>query len=180
MKQSCCPLGLSLRRAGPPDVDCEVGPESDRGRVTERASGARLKKEDDAVNEETALIATTIPIFSLTVVLIIIVVAMAMKSRAEGRRHKERMLLAEKGLEIPRELYDQMARPETKANGYRAGRAWLMILGSVMFFVGLGVIVFGAARGEHAENGLVPLFIGMGFLAAERMIAKFVAKVDKI
>ena len=129
---------------------------------------------------ETELLALTIPVAALFVVLVTLMVAMLLRSRADARRHKERMLLAEKGVEIPRELYDPSARMEAKPNGYRAGRAWLLILGSVMVSVGLGVTVYGFARGEHAANGLVPLFIGLGFLAAERMIAKIIAKPDKV
>jgi hypothetical protein len=131
------------------------------------------------MNDSATIVATTIPMFSLMVALIIIVVAMVLRSKADARKHKERMLLAEKGIEIPRELYDQVARPEVKPNGYRAGRAWLMIFGCTLVFVGLGVTVYGAARGEHAENGLVPLFIGLGFLVSERMVAKFIARPDK-
>ncbi|HVP56862.1 MAG TPA: DUF6249 domain-containing protein [bacterium] len=123
--------------------------------------------------------ALTIPIFGMAMALVIVVAAMILKSRSDAQKHKERMLLAEKGLEVPRELYDQGARLEAKPNGYRAGRAWLMIIGCILVFVGLGVTVYGAARGEHAENGLVPIFIGAGFLVAERMIAKFIAKPDK-
>lgn len=131
------------------------------------------------MNDANMIVATTIPVFSLLVALVIVVVAMILKSKSDGRRHAERMLLAEKGMPIPPELYDAPERRDSKPNGYRAGRAWLLVLGSVMFFVGLGVTVFGAARGEHAENGLVPLFIGLGFLAAERMIAKMIARPDK-
>ena len=120
-----------------------------------------------------------IPIASLMVALVIIVVAMLLKSRGDAHRHQERMLLAEKGLPIPPELLDRAERGEGKPNGYRAGRAWLMVLGCLMVFVGLGVIVYGAAAGGRPENGFVPLFIGMGFLAAERMIARLVAKADK-
>lgn len=123
--------------------------------------------------------ALTIPMVAMMGAFLIVIVAMVLKSRTDARKHKERMMLAEKGLEIPRELYDQAVRQEPKPNGYRAGRAWLMILGCILVFVGLGVIVFGMAAGEHAENGLVPLFIGAGFLVAERMIARFIAKPEK-
>jgi hypothetical protein len=131
------------------------------------------------MSDTTTIIATTIPIFSLTVALVIVVVAMILRSRADNRRHKERMLLAEKGMEIPRELYDVLDRREARPNGYRKGRAWLMLLGCLMVFIGLGVIVFEAARGGPAENGLVPVFIGIGFLASERLIAKVIAKPDR-
>jgi len=130
------------------------------------------------VDESTTLVATLIPIFSLTVALVIVVVAMILRSRADSRRSKERLALLEKGLEVPRELYDVIERREAKPNGYRSGRAWLMVLGSILVFVGLGVIVFEAARGGRPENGIVPFFIGLGFLAAERLIAKVVARPD--
>ena len=131
------------------------------------------------MNGDAAMLAFAIPMTAMMVVLVIVITAMILKSRADARKHNERMQLAEKGLEIPRELYDQVARPESKPNGYRAGRAWLVILGCILVFTGLGVIVFGLAAGEHAENGLVPLFIGVGFLVAERMIARVIAKPDK-
>jgi len=131
------------------------------------------------MDEATSLVAMTIPVASLMVALVIVIVAMILKSRAEGRRHQERMLLAEKGLPIPPDLYERSERGDAKPNGFRAGRAWLMVLGCLLVFVGLGVIVYGSAAGQHPENGFVPLFIGLGFLAAERMIARFVAKPDK-
>ena len=131
------------------------------------------------MSETTALAAITIPVMSLMVALVVVVVAMAFKSRADGRRHEERMMLAEKGMPIPPELYDRAEGGQGKPNGYRAGRAWLMVLGCLMVFVGLGVIVYGAAGGTRPENGFVPLFIGLGFLAAERMIARLAAKADK-
>ena len=131
------------------------------------------------MSDATTLVATTIPVASLTVVLLIVVVAMFLKSKGDARRHKERMLLTEKGMPIPPELYDRAEGSQGKPNGYRAGRAWLMVLGCLMVFVGLGVIVYGAAGGSRPENGFVPLFIGLGFLAAERMIARLAAKADK-
>jgi Domain of unknown function (DUF6249) len=123
--------------------------------------------------------ALTIPMAAMMMGLVIVVVAMILKSRTDAQKHRERMMLAEKGAEIPRELYGDVAKLESKPNGYRAGRAWLLVLGCILVFVGLGVTVYGAARGEHAENGLVPIFIGAGFLVAERLIAKFVAKSEK-
>jgi hypothetical protein len=131
------------------------------------------------MDESTTLVATLIPVFSLTVALVIVVVAMILKSRSDARRHKERLAMLEKGMEIPRELYDALERRESKPNGYRSGRAWLMVFGCILVFVGLGVSAFEAVRGGPAENGIVPLFIGLGFLAAERLIAKVVAHPDR-
>jgi hypothetical protein len=137
------------------------------------------RKEDDKMNDSATMVATIIPVFSLTVALVIIVVAMMLKSKADSRRHKERMLLVEKGLEIPSQLYDQAAHTLSKPNGFRAGRAWLLVFGCTLVFVGLGVVAFGAVRGDHIENGLVPFFIGLGFLASERLIARLLAKPNK-
>jgi hypothetical protein len=153
----------------------QTGPVS--GKLAQRGS-SRLAPER-RVPMDVTIVATMIPIVSLMVGLVIIIVAMAFRSRNDARRHNERMLLAEKGLPIPSELYERAERGDSRPNGYKAGRAWLMVLGCLLFFVGIGVIVYGAAAGEHAENGLVPLFIGLGFLAAERMIARFIARSDR-
>jgi hypothetical protein len=143
-----------------------------------QAPGRGLRREVKAMDESTTLVATLIPVFSLTVALVIVVVAMLLKSRGDARRHKERLAMLEKGMEIPRELYDAVERRDAKPNGYRSGRAWLMVFGCILVFVGLGVCVFEAARGGPAENGIVPVFIGLGFLAAERLVAKVVARPD--
>lgn len=106
------------------------------------------------------------------------IVAMILKNQAQERKHRERMFMAEKGMEIPRELYDIPVKP--KPNGLRAGRAWLMVLGTITIFIGLGVLITLTLRDGFQEgvNGLIPMFIGIGFLAAERLIAIRVVKTD--
>ncbi len=133
------------------------------------------------MDDSTTLVAMTIPMFSLFVALVIIVVAMVLRSRGDARRHKERMLLAEKGMEIPRELYDALDRREARPNGFRAGRAWLLVLGSLLMFIGIGVLITLTIRdGVHQGiNGLIPFFIGVGFMAAERLVARLAASTDK-
>ena len=104
------------------------------------------------------------------------IAAMVLRSQAKDRQHRERMFMAEKGIEIPPQLYDV---PEAKPrNGLRAGRAWLMVLGAICVFVGIGVMIaLGVREGmSQGINGIIPFFIGLGFLAAERMVAKFVEK----
>jgi hypothetical protein len=90
------------------------------------------------------------------------------------------MFLAEKGLEIPRELYDVRSEQQRKPNGFRAGRAWLMVLGTLLVFIGIGVMIaLGVRHGmDEGVNGVIPLLIGIGFLAAERMIAKVIVRKD--
>ena len=106
------------------------------------------------------------------------IVAMILNGRAKERRHRERMFLAEKGMEIPKELYE-VQKQEVKSNGYKAGRAWLIILGLLCIFIGVAVmIMLGIRQGNmhDAVGGLVPIFIGAAFLAAEKVIARTVAR----
>jgi hypothetical protein len=119
-----------------------------------------------------------IPITAIIGAFAIAVVSMILKSRAKDRQHRERMFMAEKGLEIPSKLYDIPQQP--KPNGFRGARAWLMVLGTTMVFIGIAVIISLTVRdGVHQGiNGIIPLLIGVGFLASERMIARFVAKTE--
>ncbi len=124
------------------------------------------------------LVPFLLPMLAILGGFAIAIAAMLLKSHARDRQHRERMFLAEKGMEIPRELYE-VSEPK-KPNGFRAGRAWLMILGAICIFVGIAVMIsVSVSRGIHdGVFGVIPLFIGMGFLVAERMIAKFVAKAN--
>ncbi|MCK4548454.1 MAG: hypothetical protein KAW17_13550 [Candidatus Eisenbacteria sp.] len=124
------------------------------------------------------VIAVFIPIFAILAAFAVAIVAMVLKSRAKDRQHRERMFLAEKGLEIPPELYG--TQEEKKPSDFRAVRALLMILGAITFFVGIGVMVSLTTRNGFYEGvyGMIPLFIGLGFLAAERMIVKYVVKAN--
>ena len=123
-----------------------------------------------------------IPIVAIAGAFAVAIVAMILKSKAAERQQRERMFLAEKGLEIPPELYPQRedAQPR-RPNGYRTGRAWLMIFGAVLIAVGIGVMIaLGVREGmDDGINGIIPLFIGIGFLISERMIAKFIARSDQ-
>jgi hypothetical protein len=123
-----------------------------------------------------------IPITVLIGVFAIVIVAMVLKSQAKDRQHRERMYMAEKGLEVPRELYDiPEVKPQPKPNGYRAGRAWLIIFGTLCIFIGVGVVIsLGVRHGMHEGiHGMIPIFLGIGFLVSERLIAKIVAKSEK-
>jgi hypothetical protein len=87
------------------------------------------------------------------------------------------MFLAEKGLEIPRELFDVK---EIRRRDFRGGRAWLMILGTICICVGIGVmIMLGVQKGmDEGVAGIIPIFIGAGFLLSERMIARLADKPE--
>ena len=116
-----------------------------------------------------------VPIVAIGGAFAVAVVAMILKAHTRERHHRERMFLAEKGMEIPRELYEIK---EPKPNGFRASRAWLMVLGTLCVFIGIGVMIaLGVREGMYEGiNGVIPLLIGVGLLGAERMIARSVAK----
>ena len=86
----------------------------------------------------------------------------------------------EKGLEVPKELY-RATREKKKFDGYRMGRAWLLILGILNVFIGLGVLIgVGAMEGLHdGLPGIIVMLIGAGFLVSERAIARLAAERDR-
>jgi hypothetical protein len=97
--------------------------------------------------------------------------SMFLRTRAQERLHRERMFLAEKGLPIPQELY----APSKSNNGdLRNARAWLLVLGVIMIFIGvaamitIGVTDSGGIRAS--VRGLPPVAIGLGLLVAERVL----------
>jgi len=101
----------------------------------------------------------------------IAVIAMVLRHRTQERLHRERMTLAEKGLEIPAALYPGAARP---TGDLRTARAWLLVLGTVMTFIGAAVMITLGVQGGLAEsmNGVAPFAIGLGMLAAERLLTR--------
>ena len=108
------------------------------------------------------------------------ITAMILRSRTLDRQHRERMFLAEKGMEIPQQLYENGERRSHKANGFKAGRAWLLVLGTLLIFIGIGVMIaLGVREGmDQGINGVIPMLIGAGFLTAERLIAKALVKPE--
>lgn len=118
-----------------------------------------------------------IPIVFLIGAFAIGIVAMVLNGRAKERRHRERMFLAEKGMDIPPELYE-VQKQEVKENGYKGGRIWLIILGLLCIFIGLSVMIMLYARGESydATGGIVPIGIGIAFLISERIVRRVADK----
>jgi hypothetical protein len=124
-----------------------------------------------------------IPIVAIVGAFTVGVVSMILKSRQEERAHKERMFLAEKGLEIPKELYGSQSaqlvkdlcaagvastKAEKKPSELRWLRTLLVVFGTLMLFIGLGVMIMLTYQGgiEDGMNGVVPLMIGLGLLVA--------------
>lgn len=118
-----------------------------------------------------------IPIVFLVGAFAVGIVAMLLNGKAKERRHRERMFLAEKGMDIPPELFD-VQKQEVKENGYKGGRIWLIILGLLCIFIGISVIVMLSIRGQtyDATGGIVPIGIGVAFLVSERVVARMAEK----
>jgi hypothetical protein len=122
-----------------------------------------------------------IPIFITMGAFGVGIAAMVLKSRERERAHRERMFLAEKGIEIPKELYDVRAETKKEKRGdFRAARAWLLILGTTMIFVGVGVMIqLGIQDGyEETFNGTVPLGIGIGFLVCQYLLGRLAERTN--
>lgn len=122
-----------------------------------------------------------IPIFFTLGAFAVGIAAMVLKSRERERTHRERMFLAEKGLPIPKELYDVEAEVKKEKKGdFRAARAWLLILGTTMVFIGAGVMFqLGFKDGQReAFNGIVPLAIGLGFLVCQALLAQLAKRTN--
>lgn len=116
-----------------------------------------------------------IPITIILGAVAIGIVAMVLKHKAKDRMHRERMFMAEKGLEIPSELYE--VHEPKKPSEYRIARAWLLVLGVLTATIGVGVgITLTIQEGfDQGIGGLIAVFVGVGFLVAERMIARLVS-----
>ncbi|RPJ41194.1 MAG: hypothetical protein EHM19_12405 [Candidatus Latescibacterota bacterium] len=99
------------------------------------------------------------------------IMAMILKGREKERLHKERMLLVEKGAEIPREL---LGPAEKKPSDYRTTRVVLLITGAFFIVMSVGVVVgIGIQEGiREAAPGVIAGAIGAGLLVAERMIGR--------
>jgi hypothetical protein len=109
----------------------------------------------------------------LSTVIVITVTSMVLRSRAQERLHRERIILAEKGLPVPPELY---APKKTDNGDLRNARAWLLVMGVMMLFIGAAVMItIGVTESEGIRasvRGLAVLAIGLGLLAAERVLVK--------
>jgi hypothetical protein len=122
-----------------------------------------------------------IPIFFTLGAFAIGIAAMILKSRERERAHRERMFLAEKGMPIPKELYEiEKEIKKEKKGDFRAARAWLLILGTTMVFVGIGVMIqLGVQDGfQDTFNGTVPLLIGVAFLVCQSLLAQLAKKTN--
>jgi hypothetical protein len=113
-----------------------------------------------------------LPILAIIGAFAVGIVAMLINSKQEERTHRERMFYAEKGLDVPKELYRTKTAGEKKRGDMRALRTVLLILGTVLIAVGIGVIILVSIRDgvSNGMAGVIPLLIGVGFMISERLI----------
>jgi len=122
-----------------------------------------------------------IPIFAILGGFATGIVAMILKSKDRERAHRERMFLAEKGLEIPWELYGVGPEQKKEKRGeFRTARAWLFVLGTTMLFIGVGVMIqLGVHEGlRRTLDGTVPAAIGIAFLVCQSLLRKLAEKTN--
>jgi hypothetical protein len=122
-----------------------------------------------------AVVALMIPIIAIIGAFAVGIVAMVLKSRAREQAQRERIFLAEKGLEIPRELYEAKEKTVSDFGGVRA---WLIVLGVICVFVGISVLIALTIQSgiRDGSNGLIVALIGVGFLVSERLILSLIVR----
>ena len=99
------------------------------------------------------------------------IVSMIMRGKEKERLHRERMLLLEKGLEVPGRIEDTRGRARHDPQSVREG---LRLSGTFFIIVGLfPVMVIAINKGFPALlYGSSMLFIGIALLVCERVMAR--------
>jgi hypothetical protein len=104
------------------------------------------------------VVAVSIPIIFLLGAIAVTITALILDSSRKDRKHKEKLLAMEKGIELPEEPV------KTSPPRYLAMRAW----GFVFTFIGIALFIgISAEEGiRHGSWGLMPLSIGIALLVA--------------
>jgi hypothetical protein len=110
------------------------------------------------------VVAISIPIIFLIGAIAIVITALILDSHRKERKHKEKLLAMEKGMELPEEPV------KTSPPRYLAMRAW----GFVFTLIGIALVIgITAEEGiQHGVWGLMPMSIGVALLIAAYMEKK--------
>ena len=110
------------------------------------------------------MIAVSIPIIFVMGAIAVTITAMILDSSRKDRKHKERLVAMEKGMELPEDPI------KTSPPRYLAMRAW----GLVLSLIGLATFIgISAEEGiQHGVWGLMPVSIGVALLVAAYMEKK--------
>ena len=105
-----------------------------------------------------SVVAISIPIIFVLGAIAVTITAMLLDSGRKDRKHKERLLAMEKGIELPEEPI------KTSPPRYLAMRAW----GLVFTFIGIALVIgITAAAGiKYGVWGLTQMSIGFALLIA--------------
>jgi hypothetical protein len=104
------------------------------------------------------VVAISIPIIFVLGAIAVTITAMILDAGRKDRKHRERLLAMEKGIELPEDPV------KTSPPRYLAMRAW----GFVLTFIGIATFI-GITSEEgfkHGVWGLMPLSIGIALLVA--------------
>lgn len=110
------------------------------------------------------VVAISIPIIFVLGAIAVTITALILDSSRKDRKHKERLLAMEKGIELPEDPI------KTSPPRYLAMRAW----GFVFALIGLATVIgITAEEGiKHGLWGLMPMSIGVALLVAAFMEKK--------
>jgi len=104
------------------------------------------------------VVAISIPIIFVMGAIAVTITAMILDSSRKDRKHKERLIAMEKGIELPEDPI------KTSPPRYLAMRAW----GFVFTLIGLATFIGITAEAgiQHGVWGFMPLSIGVALLVA--------------
>lgn len=95
-----------------------------------------------------------------------VVVVMRMRLRGEERRLELARRFIEQGMEPPSDLFPSAAQSDLRR-------------GIVLVFAGLGLLAASASGGHFGPLGLIPGFIGLGYLVSYTLSRRLTRKVSK-
>ena len=132
------------------------------------------KLDVDRRRSDPPWIAGVVPVAFFAFVLLVVWFALQHRGRQEAKRHETIRAMIDKGLEIPRELLAPPRAREPESPVLRDLRRGLLLictgLGLSACFGMIGIWNQEALRGTAI--GLVPLFIGLGYVAVSKLARK--------
>lgn len=104
------------------------------------------------------VVAISIPIIFVLGAIAVTITAMILDSSRKDRKHKERLLAMEKGIELPEDPI------KTSPPRYLAMRAWGLVFSLIGLATFIGITAEAGIR--HGVWGFMPLSIGVALLVA--------------
>jgi len=116
-------------------------------------------------------VAGVVPVAFFAAVFLVVWIVLQHRGRQDAKRHETMRAMIDKGMEIPRELIAPVRRNGTESPAMRDLRRGLLLIsggiGLSAFFAVIGIWEEEALRGTGL--GLVPLFLGIGYLIVGRL-----------